>query len=151
MTLTRIWGNHIALIYQDALPGPDGLITYGFTAQFGQRVANRIPKPETGLRGSEMVRVGEFVRELVVAGDMGYFIQNAAADSPPCMAAISADRKTAYYKCNITPRPKSSERFSKIPSSLVYLGISQKLQICPISYAGKQVLEMICHFSMWRK
>jgi len=79
MTLTRIWGNHIALIYQDALPGPDGLITYGFTAQFGQRVANRIPKPEIGLSGSEMVRVGEYVRELVVAGDMGYFIQNAAA------------------------------------------------------------------------
>ncbi|PZP06597.1 MAG: capsid protein, partial [Sphingomonas hengshuiensis] len=38
-----------------------------------------IEDPDIGLQGGNRVRSGERVRELVVAQDVGYFIQNAVA------------------------------------------------------------------------
>jgi hypothetical protein len=76
---TRLWGNHIALIYRDKLADPRGRVTFGFTAQFGDRVAGHIPEPKIGLSGSIRVRAGERVRELITAPDLGYLIQNAVA------------------------------------------------------------------------
>lgn len=54
-------------------------MTFGFTAQSGSRVANSIADPDIGMRGGQRVRVGESVRELIVAGDCGYFFQNAVS------------------------------------------------------------------------
>jgi hypothetical protein len=38
-----------------------------------------MPEPKVGLTGAQRVRVGERVKELVVAKDLGYFFQNAVA------------------------------------------------------------------------
>lgn len=75
----RAWGNHCTLFHK--APLADSLAatpTFGWTAQFGPRVAGSIAEPKIGLRGSERVRSGESVKEVIAANDLGYFFQNAA-------------------------------------------------------------------------
>ena len=78
-SISRVWGKHIALLYQDKNADTRGGTTFGFTAQFGSRVAGAQADSNIGLRGGQRVRVGESVVELVTANDLGYFIQNAVA------------------------------------------------------------------------
>lgn len=78
-TLNRVWGKHISLTYRDSQANTRNGTTFGFTAQFQDRVAGSMPEPTKGLRGGTLVRSGESVKELVVAKDLGYFIQNAIA------------------------------------------------------------------------
>ena len=77
--LVRAWANHAAFIYRNLLADTQGGVTFGFTAQFGSRVSGSIPDPDMGMRGGQRVRVGESVRELIVAQDCGYFFQNAVS------------------------------------------------------------------------
>ncbi|PZA12461.1 capsid protein [Rhodopseudomonas palustris] len=78
-SLARVWGKHIAALYLDpAATNTDG-VTFGFTAQVGTRIAGNIVDPDIGLEGGERVRSGEKVKELIVAPDVGYFIENAVA------------------------------------------------------------------------
>jgi len=53
--------------------------TWGFTGQWGTRVAGSLPEPKSGLRGSERARVGESVKEVISAPALGYFFQNVVA------------------------------------------------------------------------
>lgn len=79
-TLTRVWGKHAALIHRDGMADTRGnRTTFGFTAQFGDRVAGSIADPHIGMRGGERIRVGESVAEVICAPDLGYFFQNAVA------------------------------------------------------------------------
>jgi hypothetical protein len=79
-TLVRVWGKHMALFHNNPLASIRGnAITFGFTAEFGNRVSGSIPEPKTGLRGAQRVRVGESVNELVCASDVGYYFQNVVA------------------------------------------------------------------------
>ena len=78
--LSRAWGKHMALLYLNPLASVEqGGITFGFTAQYGDRMAGRIEDPDIGLQGGFRIRTGERVRELISAQDVGYFIQNAVA------------------------------------------------------------------------
>ncbi|HSF94786.1 MAG TPA: hypothetical protein VLA52_07145 [Thermohalobaculum sp.] len=77
----RVWGKHAALIHRDPLatsPMSDR-VTFGWTAQYGTRVAGQIAEPKKGIRGSIRVRVGEGVKEVIVASQTGYFIEDAVA------------------------------------------------------------------------
>lgn len=76
-TLSRVWGNHISLMYRDRNADTRNGLTFGFTAQRGTRIAGAMPDSKIGLRGGQRVRVGESVKELVVAGQAGYFIEDA--------------------------------------------------------------------------
>lgn len=78
-TLSRAWGKHAAFLYRDTVAAQAGQVTFGFTAEFGNRVAGTMPKPEVGMRGSQLVRVGESVREVVCAPDLGYLFVDAVA------------------------------------------------------------------------
>jgi hypothetical protein len=78
-TLARVWGKHAALIYRNRNADTSGDITFGFTAEFGSRFGGQMPEPKTGSRGSMRVRVGEEVKELIVANMAGYFVQDAVA------------------------------------------------------------------------
>ncbi len=71
----RVWGNAAALIYSDVTAAKAGQPTFGFTAQFGTKVAGTLPEPKMGLSGSERVRVGEKVIEVISAGTLGYLFQ----------------------------------------------------------------------------
>jgi hypothetical protein len=79
VALARVWGKHALLLYRDRLADTRSGVTFGFTAQFQQRVAGAMEDPDIGLRGGQRVRVGESVKELIAAADLAYFIQNAAA------------------------------------------------------------------------
>lgn len=80
MTLTRVWGNHIALICRDTPTViTNSKMTFGFTARLGNRIAGVIDDPKLGGRGSHLVRAGESVKEVVTSNKLGYFIQNAVA------------------------------------------------------------------------
>ena len=79
-TLARVWGKHAALLHRDGMADTRGnRTTFGFTAQWGDRVAGAIPDPNIGMRGGERLRVGESVAEVICAPDLGYFFENAVA------------------------------------------------------------------------
>lgn len=79
-SLSRAWGKHLSLLYLNPLASVEqGGITFGFTAQYGDRMAGRIEDPDIGLQGGFRIRAGERVRELISAQDVGYFVQNAVA------------------------------------------------------------------------
>lgn len=76
----RLWGKHAALIRREKIVSSLGEVpTFGWTAQFGTRVAGSIDEPKIGLRGSVRVRSGESVEEVISAKDLGYFFENAVA------------------------------------------------------------------------
>jgi hypothetical protein len=72
----RVWGNSTALLYNDPMAAQALQPTFGFTGQFGNKVAGTLPEPKMGLSGSERVRVGEKVIEVVAAGALGALFQN---------------------------------------------------------------------------
>lgn len=77
--MSRVWGDTIELLYLDPSKRTtnDATITWGFTAELGTRISGSIEDKDIGLKGGERVRVGEQVKELVVAKDVGYLIQGA--------------------------------------------------------------------------
>ncbi|MDO8654196.1 MAG: phage capsid protein [Undibacterium sp.] len=75
----RTWGKHAALIYSNTQAAMSGQPTFGFTAQFGTRIAGEIPAPTKGLRGGVIIRTGESVKEVICAPDVGYYFQNCVA------------------------------------------------------------------------
>lgn len=78
--LSRCWGKHIAMFHKNVGASIEqGGITFGATAEYGGRISGRIEDPDVGLQGGYRVRTGERVKELVIARDVGYFVQNAVA------------------------------------------------------------------------
>ncbi len=77
--MSRIWGKHAALINCNSQASPMGGLSFGYTAQFGDRIAGTIEDSDIGLSGGVRVRSGERVKELITANDLGYFFQNAVA------------------------------------------------------------------------
>lgn len=78
VTRARVWGNHASLLVLDKLADfQNKRPTFSLTAQWGGRIAGSIAEPKIGLRGSVRVRVGESVRELVIAKDLGFMFENA--------------------------------------------------------------------------
>lgn len=75
--LARAWGKHISLLHINPIARPESGITFGLTAQYGTKISGRIIDPDVGLQGGVRIRTGERVKELIVARDTGYFIQNA--------------------------------------------------------------------------
>ncbi|MBB4287742.1 capsid protein [Roseospira goensis] len=79
--LAYLWGPHVAGLYLDPTASPEaGGMTWGLTAEFGTRVSGTKPV-DMGLRGGEYVRVGETVRELVIAKHAGFFLEDVVATS----------------------------------------------------------------------
>lgn len=75
--LVRVWGNHAAFLARNKEADTQFGVTFGYTAQFGDQVAGTIEDADVGMRGGQRVRAGESVRELIVANDMGFFVENA--------------------------------------------------------------------------
>jgi hypothetical protein len=79
-TLSRVWGNHFAMMHMNPLASLRGNgITFGATAEYGTRIAGSMDEPKVGLRGATRVRTGESVKELITAADCGYYIQDCIA------------------------------------------------------------------------
>lgn len=78
-SLSRVWGKHISMTYIDPNADTNNGLTFGYTAQFGDKVAGEKEDKDIGLRGGVEVRAGESVKELIAASQAGYLIQNAVA------------------------------------------------------------------------
>lgn len=77
MSLSRVWGKHMSFLYLDRSVGPEGGVTWGYTAQWGDKIAGTLPDEDVGLDGGEAIRVGERVQEQVVCKSAGALILNA--------------------------------------------------------------------------
>lgn len=77
VAMQRIWGNDLLAFYQDMNADTEFGVTFGYTAQWGDRVAGSIVDPDMGIRGGERQRVGESVKELIIASDLAYLWKNA--------------------------------------------------------------------------
>lgn len=75
----RVWGKHAAFLFVSKEAAMAQQPCWGFTAQWGGKVSGDMPEPKMGLRGSQRVRVGESVKEVVSAPALGYYFQNAIA------------------------------------------------------------------------
>ena len=75
----RTWGKHCSLLFSSLQAAQMAQPTYGFTAQFGTKIAGAIPRPTVGLSGGTLIRSGEKVKEVICCPDAGYFFQNCVA------------------------------------------------------------------------
>lgn len=78
-SVTRLWGKHCALLHRNLNADTEFGMSFGMTAQFGDRFAGTIADSDIGARGGQRVRSGESVKEFISANDIGYFFQNAVA------------------------------------------------------------------------
>ncbi|MEQ8318760.1 MAG: phage capsid protein [Rhodospirillales bacterium] len=78
-SLSRVWGKHISLIHRNRNADTRNGLTFGYTAEWGTRIAGSEADKDIGLRGGQRVRVGESVKEKIVAAQAGYFIEDAVA------------------------------------------------------------------------
>ena len=78
----RLWGKHASFLRIDrnvrsvrgmAMP------TFAFTAQWGNIFSGTIPEAKVGLDGGQIVRVGEYVKELISFSEAGCHFHNAVA------------------------------------------------------------------------
>ena len=72
VNMQRVWGNMLAGIYQGDAATRESGNTWGYTAQFGNRIAGTIPTMDVGLFGGVKVRAGESVIEVVSAPQFGF-------------------------------------------------------------------------------
>lgn len=77
--LQRTWGKNLIATYIDPTARPEGGVTFGFSPQFGTRIAGTVLDADIGLKGGREIRVGEQISELIVAPDVGAIITNAVA------------------------------------------------------------------------
>lgn len=73
---SRVWGDHCLLFYKNGSAVPDKGLTYGLTAQYGDRISQTKPDSDIGLRGAVVQRVGESVKELILSKDCAYFFDS---------------------------------------------------------------------------
>lgn len=80
VNLARVWDGHAAFIYRDRLADANSGTTFGFTGQYGTRISGSEFDRNIGLKGGQMLRVGEQVKELITAPDLGFYFENAVAN-----------------------------------------------------------------------
>ena len=74
--MARVWGAIVAGQFIDSsVSAETGGVTFGFTAQYGTRIAGSMPA-NIGLRGGQFFRSGETVKELICARRAGFLISN---------------------------------------------------------------------------
>jgi len=80
--LNPCWRGGVSFIYQDEAAAKiagvvEGAnVTFGFTAQTGERVAGAWDDRNIGLRGGRMVRSGETVKEVICAPALGFYLKD---------------------------------------------------------------------------
>lgn len=78
----RLWGKHASFLRIDrnvrAVRGM-AMPTFAFTAQWQNMFSGTIPEAKVGLAGGQIVRVGEYVKELISFQQAGCHFHNAVA------------------------------------------------------------------------
>lgn len=91
-TTRRVFGNWIALIYVAPFPTLRGSaqMTWGMTARSQNQTAFTFFDERQGVRGADVLRVGEFCREVVTAPICGTLITNVLGTAEPDLSMNSA-------------------------------------------------------------
>ena len=76
LNLERCWGSHIWAHYEEPLSNLKEGLAWGMTAQVGDRVSEIIDAPTKGLKGSEIIKVGMYQKEVVTGKDAGFLLKN---------------------------------------------------------------------------
>ena len=78
---SRLWGRHFAMIYLNPMvtSSTSKLTTFGFTAEFEGMVTGTYHEARTGVKGADVVKTIDRIREVVTENLCGYFFQNAVA------------------------------------------------------------------------
>lgn len=79
VNLQRAWGKHVSLIHKNTSADTEYGTTFGYTAQWGGPIGGNFFNKDIGARGGQEVRIGESVKEIIAANDLGYFIEDAIA------------------------------------------------------------------------
>lgn len=74
--VVKAWDGLVAAYYNNPVQARAGGLTFAFTQQFGERFVMTWPDKNIGARGGTRVRVGESVKELVVAPSAGFLFQS---------------------------------------------------------------------------
>ena len=77
--MSRVWGKHLLMTHKNLQADTNHMVTFGITAQWEGRAAGEVIDPNIGLRGGKRIRVGESLREKILAADCGYLFENAIA------------------------------------------------------------------------
>ncbi len=77
-SFARLWGKHAAALYVEKNPGIRS-ITFGATFSEMRRQTQRDFDPKRGIKGAHYLKVAWNSAEIVIANDVGYFVQNAVA------------------------------------------------------------------------
>ena len=72
--MVRVWDGSMLFYCKDATANTMFGTTFGYTVPYKQRVAMTKFDDELGLHGSTVIKVGESVKELIVANDFGYLV-----------------------------------------------------------------------------
>jgi len=72
--LQRAWGNNLLLSYHEDIVDTRRGTTFGFTAQYGDRMAGADEDKSIGYKGGMRNRSGESVKEIITAPDLGYLM-----------------------------------------------------------------------------
>lgn len=80
-SITRVWGLDAVFYHRNDAAGLDAGVTFGLTADFGGRFGGTYYDPEIGAKGAEVVKVGNCVKEIMMANDVGFLVKNAVAAS----------------------------------------------------------------------
>ena len=80
-TYARLWGKHCSLHYLNpAITSSENTMpTFGFTAEFEGMMAGTYFEAGAGVKGAEIVKIYDRIRELVAWKETGYFFENAVA------------------------------------------------------------------------
>lgn len=78
-SLARVWGKHAAFTYRETPTAAANATTWGFSGEFGERTARSYFDDKIGLKGGQVVVVGEALGEVVSAPDLSFFFQNIVA------------------------------------------------------------------------
>ena len=69
--MQRAWGGSIQALYIDPVASTQMGVTFGMTAELGNRISGRIEDEDVGLQGGTRIRVGQRLKELIIASDVG--------------------------------------------------------------------------------
>ena len=75
-TYGRLWTDSALLFYKNPTATPSMGVTFGLTAQWGDKVAMQWEDRNIGLRGGQRVRMGESVKELILAADCAFLFSD---------------------------------------------------------------------------
>ncbi|GLX85060.1 hypothetical protein tloyanaT_13120 [Thalassotalea loyana] len=76
VNLGKLWTGGAALIHLKPAAQVQDDVTFCLTAEWGSKVAGSFEDESIGLRGGQRVRVGESIRELILAADAGYYLDS---------------------------------------------------------------------------